>query len=86
MTLSFALYGGVFTGIEAGIRTFSACGSMVFGVVALAWPGSIFFRGAGPPCDTQDRDPTCPSPWAAAGGVAGTVNALRGRGNLLRTH
>ncbi len=46
MTLSFALYGGAFTGIEAEYSQLFRVTSMIFGLVSALWPGSLFFRGA----------------------------------------
>jgi Cu2+-exporting ATPase len=83
MTLAFALYGGVFTGIEAQYSHLFRWTSMLFGVIALAWPGSLFFRGALAALRTRTAHLDLPIALALlAGGVAGTVNAIRGSGEI----
>ncbi len=83
MTLAFALYGGVFTGIEAQYSDLFRWTSMVFGIVSLAWPGSLFFRGAWAALRTRTAHLDLPIALALlAGGVAGTVNAVRGHGEI----
>jgi Cu2+-exporting ATPase len=83
MTLSFALYGGVFSGIEAQYEHLFRWTSMLFGLVSLAWPGSIFFRGAWAALRTQTAHLDLPiAIGLAAGGIAGTVNAILGRGEI----
>lgn len=46
MGISFALYGGMFTGIDPVYQAFLRWTSLVLVVVALAWPGRVFLRGA----------------------------------------
>ncbi len=83
MTLSFALYGGAFTGIEAQYSRLFRLTSMVFGLIALAWPGSIFFRGAWAALRTRSAHLDLPIALGlAAGGITGTINALLGRGEI----
>ena len=82
MTLAFALYGGVFTGIEAQYSQLFRWASMVFGLVALAWPGSLFFRGAlGGAADANRPSGPADRPGPAgrrAGGNASTRFVARG--------
>lgn len=83
MLLAFALYGGVFTGIEAQYSGLFRRASMLFGLVALAWPGSVFFRGAWAALRTRSAQLDLPIALGlAAGGVAGTANAVLGRGEI----
>ncbi len=83
MTLAFAIYGGVFTGIEAQYSQLFRWASMVFGMISLAWPGSLFFRGAWAALRTRTAHLDLPiAIGLAAGGIAGTVNAVLGRGEI----
>jgi len=83
MTLAFALYGGVFTGIETQYSNLFRWSSMVFGLIALVWPGNLFFRGAWAALRTRTAHLDLPIALGLmAGGVAGTVNAILGRGEI----
>jgi Cu2+-exporting ATPase len=83
MTLSFALYGGVFTGIEAQYAHLFRWTSMLFGMISLIWPGSLFFRGAWAALCTKTAHLDVPiAVGLAAGGVAGAINAILGRGEV----
>ena len=83
MTLAFALYGGVFTGIEAQYSDLFRWTSMGFGVISLAWPGSLFFRGAWAALRTRTAHLDLPIALAlSVGGTAGVVNAIRGQGEI----
>ena len=86
MTLSFALYGGVFTGIEAKYAFLFRWTSMLFGMISLAWPGSLFFRGTRAALRTKTAHLDLPiAIGLAAGGIAGTINAVLGRGEIYST-
>lgn len=83
MTLAFALYGGVFTGIETQYSNLFRWSSMVFGLIALVWPGNLFFRGAWAALRTRTAHLDLPIALGLmAGGIAGTVNAMLGRGEI----
>ncbi len=83
MTLAFALYGGVFTGIETQYSNLFRWASMGFGLISLTWPGSLFFRGAWAALRTRTAHLDLPIALGlTAGGVAGTVNAVLGRGEI----
>ena len=66
MTLAFALYGGVFTGIEAQYSTLFRGASAVFGLIALAWPGNVFLAARGQRCERGRPISTCPSRWGSS--------------------
>lgn len=86
MLVSFALYSGVFdgpAGMDPAMSGFFRMVSMGLGLVSLAWPGAIFFRGALNAVRT--RTPSMDLPIGvglALGGGWGVVNALRGTGEV----
>lgn len=83
MTLSFALYGGAFTGIEAEYSHLFRFTSMLFGIVSLCWPGNLFFRGAWAALRTRTAHLDLPIALGlVAGGLTGTINAIRGTGEI----
>ncbi|MFN0133949.1 MAG: heavy metal translocating P-type ATPase [Phycisphaerales bacterium] len=83
MLLAFALYSGTFDAMDASYREFFRWLSMGIGVLSLAWPGRVFFRGALSALRT--RTPHLDLPIAvglAAGAVWGVVNTVRGAGEI----
>lgn len=83
MTLAFALYGGVFTGIEAQYAQLFRWASMAIGMVALVWPGSLFFRGAWAALRTRTAHLDLPIALGLlAGGAAGILNVVRAEGEI----
>ncbi len=83
MTLAFALYGGMFSGIEAEYARLFRWTSMLFGLIALLWPGSLFFRGAWAALRTRTAHLDLPIALGLlAGGLAGSVNAVLDRGEI----
>lgn len=83
MLLAFALYSGMFAAMEPVYQTFFRYLSMVLTVISLAWPGSMFFRGAWAAIRTRTAHLDLPiAIGLAAGGVAGVVNTLTGRGEI----
>ncbi len=83
MLLAFALYAGMFGGIEEEFRQLFRWVSVFIGVVSLAVPGRVFFRGAW--AAIRARTPNLDLPIAlalGAGGVAGVVNVAVGRGEI----
>lgn len=83
MLLAFALYGGVFGGMEPEFRALFRATSLLIAIIALAWPGSVFFRGAW--ASLRTRTPHLDLPIAiglAAGGLWGAINTLRGAGDV----
>ncbi len=81
MLIALALYAGMFSGMSPEyVRLFRMTGTAI-GMVAICWPGAIFFRGAW--AAIQTRTPHMDVPVAlglAVGGIAGTVNTLLGSG------
>lgn len=83
MLIAFALYAGLFGGMEQQFTEFFRWISAGLGVLSLAWPGRIFFRGAWAAIRT--RSPHLDLPIALAlgvGGAAGLVNVVLGRGEI----
>lgn len=83
MLLSIALYGGAFSGIDDLWRTTFRWYAMVLGVLALAWPGRVFFRGAIGALRTRTAHLDIPIALAlSVGGLWGVVNTVRGAGEI----
>ena len=83
MLLAFALYTGLFSAMEEQYAQLFRWASAVLGVIALAWPGRVFFQGA--IAALRTRSPHLDVPIALAlgvGGVAGLVNVVLGRGEI----
>jgi P-type Cu2+ transporter len=83
MLLAVALYGGQLAGIDAFWHTIFRYISMLLGLVSLAWPGRVFFRGAVAALRTRTAHLDLPIAIALlAGGVWGVVNTIRGVGEV----
>lgn len=83
MMLAFALYGGYFDGMTAGYQWLFRGLSAVLGVLCLAWPGGQFFRSAWAAIRARAFNIDVPIVLALlAGGAAGLVNTILGRGEL----
>lgn len=83
MLLAFALYTGLFSAMESQYAQLFRWASALLGVIALAWPGRVFFQGAWAAIRT--RSPHLDVPIALAlgvGGVAGLVNVVLARGDI----
>jgi Cu2+-exporting ATPase len=83
MLLATALYLGLLDAMAAEYENFFRLISVIVGIIALAWPGSLFFRGAW--AGLKTRSVTLDLPIALAlgvGGVAGLVNVITGRGEI----
>lgn len=83
MLLAFALYTGLFSEMEEQFAQLFRWASAVLGVIALAWPGRVFFKGAWAALRT--RSPHLDVPIALAlgvGGLAGLVNVVLARGEI----
>lgn len=81
MLIAFALYAGMFSAMNVEhARLFRAAGTAV-GLIAILWPGAVFFRGAWAALRT--RTPHMDVPVAiglGVGGIAGVVNTISDRG------
>ena len=83
MLLAIALYGGALTGIEPIWEHTFRWISMGLGVLTLAWPGRVFFKGALAALRTRSAHLDLPIAIAlGAGAVWGTVNTIRGSGEI----
>ena len=83
MLVSVALYAGVFQDMDAFYLRLFRLVSAGLGVLALVWPGRVFFAGA--IAALRTRTPHLDLPIALAllvGGVWGVANALRGTGEV----
>lgn len=83
MLLSFALYGGMFSGMEEEYEALFRWVSMGLGWISLAWPGRVFFRGAWAALRTGAAHLDLPIALGlATGGIAGTVHTVTGEGEI----
>lgn len=83
MLLAFALYGGMLSGIEREYSTLFRWFSMAIGLVALFWPGWLFFRGALAAIRTRTAHLDLPIALGLlAGASAGVVNTILDRGEI----
>ncbi|MBK8914977.1 MAG: heavy metal translocating P-type ATPase [Phycisphaerales bacterium] len=83
MLPAVAMYGGLFSGMDPVHESLLRWASMAIGVVALAWPGATFFRGAWAALRTRTGHLDVPIALALLiGGTAGVVNTLRGIGEI----
>ncbi|WP_194242613.1 cation transporter [Gimesia benthica] len=87
MLIAFALYAGMFTGMSAEHLNLFRWTSAGLALVSIFWPGQIFFKGA--LLALKTRVPHIDLPVALGitiGGIAGLVNSIRGRGEIISTH
>jgi P-type Cu2+ transporter len=83
MLLGFALYAGWFGHLESEYWQLFRWVSLLLGVISLAWPGATFFRGAWTAIRTRSANLDLPIVFAlGAGGAAGLVNVILGRGEV----
>ncbi|HHN77715.1 MAG TPA: heavy metal translocating P-type ATPase, partial [Phycisphaerales bacterium] len=83
MLVAIALYGGMFGGIGREYEQLFRWTSAVLGLLSLAWPGSVFFRGAVAALRTRSVNLDVPIAIAlGVGGVWGLVNTIRGTGEI----
>jgi Cu2+-exporting ATPase len=83
MLLGLALYAGLFDAMEPAYAALFRWASMGISLVALVWPGSVFFRSAWAALRTRTMHLDVPIALAlGAGGVWGVVNTVRGAGEI----
>jgi len=83
MLLAFALYSGAFADMAPGTEAFFRWMSAGLGALAIAWPGSVFFRGAWASLRVRRLHLDLPIAIALfAGGVWGVVSVARGTGEI----
>ncbi|MEZ5977941.1 MAG: heavy metal translocating P-type ATPase [Planctomycetota bacterium] len=83
MLLAFALYAGRENGMEHAYQQFFRWTSLVIAAISFLWPGREFFRGALAALRTRTGNLDVPISLALlAGGVAGTINTVRGSGEI----
>ncbi len=83
MLLAIALYEGEASGMSAFWQTTLRWYSMALGVVVLAWPGRLFFRGAIAALRTRTAHLDLPIALALlVGGLWGVSNTVRGVGEI----
>jgi Cu2+-exporting ATPase len=83
MLLAAAMYAGWVGAMDGSIALMLRWISLGLGVTALAWPGAEFFRSSLAAIRTRTVNLDVPITLAlAAGGVAGVVNVLVGRGEI----
>ena len=83
MLISFALYGGIFNGLEAPLYGFFRWTGLALTVVAVAWPGSVFFRRALGAIRARTVHMDVPVSLGLAAGVAwSAASTIRGTGHV----
>lgn len=83
MLLSVALYAGLFEGMATEFEQLFRWSSMVIGIVALAWPGQLFFRGALSALRARTLNMDVPIALGLlAGGGTGVANTVLARGEI----
>lgn len=83
MLIAFALYGGMFSGMAAAHEALFRWVSLLLALIALVWPGRVFFRGAW--ASLRVRSPHMDLPIAvglSAGMLWGTINTVRASGEV----
>ncbi|MCB1152654.1 heavy metal translocating P-type ATPase [bacterium] len=83
MVIAFALYGGMFGGMEPQFRTLFRYLSMAISIPAVLWAGWPFYRGAIGALRTRALHMDLPvAIGLTAGLVSGSINTLRGVGEI----
>jgi len=83
MLLAFALYAGAYSGMEPAYTALLRGASAFVGLVSVAWPGSVFFRGAWAALRTRTAHIDIPIALAlSVGAVSGLINIVTRSGEI----
>ncbi|MAW62014.1 MAG: copper-translocating P-type ATPase [Planctomycetes bacterium] len=83
MLIAFALYGGWFHGMEEGFRAMFRWTSLGLALLAVIWPGRVFFRGAWGALRTRTAHMDLPiAIGLGAGLLGGAWNTVQGVGEV----
>lgn len=83
MLMAFALYGGWFHGMEEGFRAMFRWASLGLAILAVIWPGRVFFRGAWAALRTRTVHMDVPIALGlGAGLLGGAWNTITGAGEV----
>ncbi|MCA9297407.1 MAG: HAD-IC family P-type ATPase, partial [Phycisphaerales bacterium] len=83
MVIAFALYGGLFHGMDLGTWTLFRWASLGFALLAPVWPGRVFLRSAWAALRTRTAHIDLPiAVGLLAGVISGAVNTVRGSGDV----
>lgn len=83
MLIALALYAGDLSGMEPVYRAFFRWLSVGLGVLSLVWPGAVFFVSSWRAIRSRAINLDVPIAVALlAGGIAGVVNVMLGRGDI----
>ncbi len=83
MLLALALYAGAHSGMEPAIANLLRWTSALVGLISVAWPGSVFFRGAWAAIRARSAHIDVPiSLGLGVGAVSGAVNTVRATGEI----
>ena len=83
MAIAFALYGGIFHGMEPEYASLFRWASLVVTLPAMVWGGGVFFRGAWAALRVRALHMDLPiSVGLLAGFTHGLVNTVRGTGDV----
>lgn len=83
MLIAFALYGGILSGMDAGMRDFLRYYSLGMATLAVFWPGRTFLKGGLTALRTRTAHMDLPiSLGILAGLLGGAYNTVAGRGEV----
>ena len=83
MAIAFALYGGMFDGMEPEFAAFFRWASLAIALPSVVWGGGVFFRGAWTALRARALGMDLPiSLGLLAGFLHGAVNTVRGTGEV----